>query len=207
MKSGFQPKTTQGRLIESLLNVLGSVIVDRSAVYVSTPITSGQRFARWSSQRDIEFDLSHPETYLEFKREVLDPNSEHARAIIKDLRMRFDQALIDPTALRDIEGWVQDDYRVLWGRVIEQCANTVVFLDGWHYSNGCTYEFLVANCMTPRPSILNEDLQPLTLEKGTGFVKQAISELQNSKLPTDFLQQVLHELRRLRAPKEVLAEA
>lgn len=207
MKSSFPPKTTHERLIEALLNGLGCVIGDRSAVYVSTPITSGRRFAHWSSTRDIEFDLSHPETYLEFKREVLDPNSEHARVIIKDLRIRFNEALIDPTALRDIEGWVQDDYRVLWGKVIEQYADTAVFLDGWQYSNGCTYEFLVANRMTPRPSILNEDLQPLTLEEGIGLVKQAILELQNSKLPTDFLQQVLHALTKLRTPKEVLAEA
>jgi hypothetical protein len=207
LKSNIPPETTHEHEINSLLNVLRCVIVDRSAVYVSTPITSGQRFAQWSSHRDIEFDLSHPETYLEFKREVLDPNSEHARVIIKDLRIRFSQALIDPTALRDIEGWVQDDYRVLWGKVIERYADTVVFLDGWQYSNGCAYEFLVANRMTPRPSILNEELQPLTLEEGIGLVKQAILELQNSKLPTDFLQQVLHELTKLRTPKEVLAEA
>ncbi len=207
LRSSFPPKTTRAREIDSLLNALGCVIVDRSAVYVSTPITSGQRFAHWSSNRDIEFDLSHPETYLEFKREVLEPNSEHARGIIKNLRSLFAQALIDPTALRDIEGWVQDDYRVLWAKVIEQYADTVVFLDGWQYSNGCTYEFLVAHRMTPRPLILQERLEPLTLEGGIHLVKQAIAELQNSKLPTDFLQQVLNELTKLRTPKEVLAEA
>jgi hypothetical protein len=205
--SSFPPQTTHEREIDALLNVLGSVIVGRSAVYVSTPITSGRRFARWSSNRDIEFDLSHPETYLEFKREVLEPNSEHARGIIKNLRNLFAKALIDPTALRDIEGWVQDDYRVLWARVIEQYAESVVFLDGWQYSSGCTYEFLVAHRMTPSPSILQERLQPLTLEEGIRLMKQAIVELQNSKLPTDFLQQVLNELIKLRTPKEVLAEA
>jgi hypothetical protein len=47
----------------------------------------------------------------------------------------------------------------------------------------------------------------LTLEEGIGLLKQAISELQNSKLPTDFLQQVLNKLTKLRTPEEVLAEA
>jgi hypothetical protein len=207
LKPNFPPETTHEREINSMLNGLGCVTIDHSAVYVSTPITSGRRFAHWSRNRDIELDLSHPETYLEFKREVLEPNSEHAREIIKNLRTVFTKALIDPTALRDIEGWVQDDYRVLWAKVIEQYANTVVFLDGWHYSSGCTYEFLVAYRMTPRPSILQEGLQPLTLEEGIRLMRQAIVELQNSRLPTDFLHRVLSELTKLRAPKEVLAEA
>jgi hypothetical protein len=186
--------------------MLRTVVPDRTGVYVSTPITSGRRLALWSSNRHVEIDLSHPETYLEFKREVLEPNSEHARSIVKDLRNLFPKALIDPTALTDIDGWVQDDYRVLWGKVIELYANTVVFLDGWQYSNGCTYEFLVSNRVTPRPSILDERLQPLPLEDGICLVRFAIVELQKSKLPTRFLQQVVSELTKLRASEEVLAE-
>jgi hypothetical protein len=203
----FPPNSTRQREIDSLLNMLGTVIADRSAVYVSTPITSGQRFAEWSSTRDVEFDLSHPETYLEFKREVLDPNSEHARGIIENLRGLFSRALIDPTALMDIVDWTQDDYRVLWGRVIELYAQTVVFLDGWQFSNGCTYEFFVANRMTPKPAILSENLQPLPLEEGISLLNKAIFELQKSKLPTVFLQHAQTELTKLRAGKEILAEA
>jgi hypothetical protein len=207
LKSNFPPETTHQREIDSLLNMLGSVVVDHSAVYVSTPITSGRRFADWSSGRDLEIDLSHPETYQEFLREVLKPNSEHARKIIDRLRSLFPKALIDPTALKDFEGWVQDDYRVLWARVIEQYADTVVFLDGWQYSNGCAYEFLIANRLIRRPSILHERLETLTLGNGVSLVKSAVVELHESKLPTDFLRQVVDELTKLRASEEVLAEA
>jgi hypothetical protein len=207
LKSTFPPQTSHEREIESLLNVLGSVVVDHSGVYVSTPITSGRRLANWSGGRDVDVDLSHPETYQEFLREVLRPNSEHARKIVKKLRSSFPKALIDPTALKDIEGWVQDDYRVLWAKVIEQYADTAVFLDGWQYSNGCAYEFFVANRLDPQPSILSETLEPLTLDEGTRLVQSAICELQTSKLPTEFLQQVLNELTRLQSPEKVLAEA
>ncbi len=207
MKFNFPPETTHQREIELLLNVLGSVVSNRSAVYVSTPITSGRRFADWSSGRDLEVDLSHPETYQEFLREVLEPNSAHARKVIRSVRNLFPKALIDPTALKDIEGWIQDDYRVLWAKVIEQYASTVLFLDGWQYSNGCAYEFLVANRLKPRPSILSEDLQPLTCEDGIKSIKSAVFDLQTSKLPTDFLQKVLMELLKLRASEEVFADA
>lgn len=181
--------------------------MNHSAVYVSTPITSGRRFAAWSKGRNVELDLSHPETYQEFVREVLEPNSQHARKIIHQLRRSFPKVLIDPTALKDIEGWIQDDYRVLWGKVIEQYAGTVVFLDGWQYSNGCAYEFLVANRITRLPSVLQERLETLTLEEGIRLVKSAVVELQTSKLPTNFLRQVLEELTKLRAKEEVFADA
>lgn len=207
LKSNFPPETTHEHEIELLLNVLSSVVSDHSAVYVSTPITSGRRFADWSSSRDLEVDLSQPETYQEFLREVLEPNSRHARQIIRRLRSLLPKVLIDPTALEDIEGWIQDDYRVLWARVIEQYTDTVYFLDGWQYSNGCTYEFLVANRLNPRPSILKEDQQPLKLEEGIESIKSAVLDLRSSKLPTDFLQRVLDELKQLRASDEVFANA
>ena len=207
LKLNFPPETTHQSEIDSLLNVLRSVIVDHSGVYVSTPITSARRFADWSSARDFDVDLSHPETYQEFLKEVLEPNSDHARKIINKLRSLYPKALIDPTALKDIEGWVQDDYRVLWAKVIEQYTGTVVFLDGWQYSNGCTYEFLVANGLTPRPLVLKEGLEPLTIEEGIRLVKVAVIELHKSKLATDFLQQVLNQLNKLQSPEEVLAGA
>jgi hypothetical protein len=175
-------------------------------VYVSTPITSGRRFADWSNSRASDFDLSHPETYQEFLREVLEPNSEDARTVIKKLRGRFNKTLIDPTALKDIEGWIQDDYRFLWARVIEQYAGTVVFLNGWQYSNGCAYEFLVANQVSPRCVILTETLETLTLEQGTHMVNAAIIEFRSSRSPVDFLEHVEKELTRLQY-SEVLAEA
>lgn len=190
-----------------MLNVLGSVVVDHSGVYVSTPITSGRRLANWSSGRDVDIDLSHPETYQEFLREVLEPNSEHARKIIKKLRSSFPKALIDPTSLKDIDGWTQDDYRVLWAKVIEQYASTVVFLDGWQYSNGCAYEFLVSNQLGSRLTILKETLDPLTLEEGIRLISLAVFEVQTSKLPTEFLRQVLTQLTKLQSSEEVFAEA
>ena len=206
MSVSFPLKTNFEREIESLLNVLGSVVVDRAAVYVSTPITSGRRFVDWSRRRNLKTDLSHPETHQEFVREVLVPNNEHARKIIGQMRRRFAQPLIDPTALKDMEGWVQDDYRVLWARVIEEYAGSVVFLDGWQYSNGCAYEFLIAHRLDPQPSILNEVLASLKLEEGMRLVESAILELQSSKLSSEFLREVLNELMKLHESEEVLTE-
>ena len=207
MKNSFPPQTTHESEVAALLNILGSVIAGRSGVYVSAPITSGMRLARWLRSRNVEFDPSHPESYAEFQREVLEPNCEHAQEIIGNLRTKFPNVVIDPTALKDIDGWTQDDYRYLWGKVIEQYATTVVFIDGWQYSNGCSYEFLVSyqSAADHCPLVLNENLEPLTLEAGLLLIKAAINELNDAGLSTEFLKRVTEQLAST-ALEEICAE-
>lgn len=196
MKNSFPPVTTHEREVEALLNILASVIVGRSAVYVSAPITSGKRFAQWLGSRNVEFEPSHPESYAEFRQAVLEPNCEHAQDIIGKLRRQFPNVVIDPTALKDIDAWTQDDYRYLWARVIEQYATTVVFIDGWQYSNGCCYEFLVSYQSAPDhcPLVLNENLKPLLLEQGLANIRAAIAEMKEAELSTEFLERVAGQL-------------
>jgi hypothetical protein len=81
--------------------------------------------------------------------------------------------VIDPTALPDLDGWTQEDYYLLWGRVIERYASTVVFLDDWQYSNGCVYEFLVAQRCNARS--VDERLNLLTLPDGLDLIQKAIA--------------------------------
>jgi hypothetical protein len=126
----------------------------------------------------------------------LEPNCEHAQDIISNLRKKFPNVVIDPTALKDIDGWTQDDYRYLWGRVIEQYATTVVFIDGWQYSNGCSYEFLVSyqSASDHCPLVLDENLKPLTLEQGLKLIRAAMSEMKEAGLSTEFLERVAEQL-------------
>lgn len=208
MGNTFPPRTSREGEVHALLNILGSVIPDGSAVYVSAPITSGKRLANWVRLRNMEPDLSHPETYQEFLREVLEPNCEHAKAIVAKLRETVPKALVDPTRLEDIDGWTQDDYRYLWGRVIQQYIETVVFIDGWQYSNGCCYEFLVCyqSSVGKSPTTVSESLKPLTLEAGIALIHKAIRELKSSNLSVAFLEQVAEELAIKAAPAEEYAK-
>lgn len=190
------------------MNILGCVIVDQTAVYISVPITSGWRLADWVNSRKVQVDLSNVKTYVEFQRKVLEPNYQHAQNIIRNLRKQFTDVVIDPTAFRDVEGWSQNDYRYLWGRVIEQYVGTVVFIDGWQYSNGCSYEFLVAvKCSDGgRRSLLNERLEPLTLEIGLSLIEKAIAEMKKANTPTEFLEQVAWQLSQAVSSARVGAE-
>jgi hypothetical protein len=205
LNNSFPPKTTHLREIEAFLNLLGSVIDDRTAVYISAPITSGWRLADWVNSRNVDFDSSHAESYVEFQRKVLEPNYQHAQNIIRNLRKQFTEVVINPTKLKDIEGWSQDDYRYLWGRVIEQYAGTVIFIDGWQYSNGCSYEFLVSQQCSKNESrlVLNEQLEPLSPETGIALIESAISEVRRANIPTEFLEQVAAQLAKTVSPARI----
>jgi hypothetical protein len=106
--------------------------------------------------------------------------------------------VIDPTALGDVSGWAQSDYHRFWTGVIERYAHTVVFLNGWEYSSGCTHEFLAA--IRVGAELLREDLAPLRLDEGERRIREAIAHLDDDVLSTVPLRDALQELHRLTEP-------
>ncbi|HWT01835.1 MAG TPA: hypothetical protein VN256_16430 [Pyrinomonadaceae bacterium] len=187
-----------------VLGILVSMVDGRNAVYMSAPITSGARFLRWRGQHEGDVDPWGHEFKSDFQREVVEPNRARARSVARGLRESFREVLIDPTAVDDIDGWTQDDYRHLWARIIEEYVRAVICTDGWQYSNGSSYEFLVAQrCAI---ATLKENRETLTLEEGMQLIQSAIDEMRAPGLSTVFLENVLDELGKLRAEKGVCAK-
>ncbi|MEK6408215.1 MAG: hypothetical protein AABN34_14740 [Acidobacteriota bacterium] len=186
MSLHFPPQPSHTRDIKHLLQVLASVVSPRGAVYLSAPITSGKRFVRHSEGNSVDLNRD------ELVRHVITPNLAHAASIVERLRREGIGPLIDPTAVDDFADWTQDDYRHLWGSVIERYAHTVVFVDDWHHSNGCAYEFLVAQrCgLTTR----NERDSIISLQDGIELVQSAIEESKAMGTRTTFLEHVLDAL-------------
>jgi hypothetical protein len=198
----FPPRTTHESELEAAMGVLRTVAGAREAVYVSAPITSGKRLSAWLARRDGGAKASGDGGEEEFRREVVRENLEHAKQIVAALRRECAGVLIDPTSLEDLPGWTQDDYRDFWGRVIERMAREVVFLDGWHYSNGCSYEFFVAR--RAGVATLDESRRPVTHADGARLIAGAIEETRSLGLPAEFLERVLEELNKLPARDAVV---
>jgi hypothetical protein len=197
MSHGFPPTPTHKDKIDTVVKVLASVVDGRTAVYLSAPITSGKRFLEWCTHlnKDLSpFSSQYRDAHI---REVIEPNRRHTRALVQKLRCTLPDVLFDPTAVMDLPDWTQGDYRHLWARIIEQYVKTAVFADEWHYSNGCAYEFLIAQqsgAMT-----LNQRQQPISIEEGLHLIHSAIIELQVNAQPTIFLEAVLRELSKILA--------
>ena len=88
--------------------------------------------------------------------------------------------------------WTQEDYRYLWRRVIERYARRVWLMEGWHYSDGCAFEFYVAR----REGIetLNEVGGMISRIQGISLIRGAMSEMAAMGLPTGFLRTVVSAL-------------
>lgn len=180
--------------IERLLPVYASVIDDRQAFYVSAAITTGRRYVEWRRSDAYVADEASPAYRAALHHHVIGPNIAASRAIVAELRHRRG-VVIDPAGLPDVPGWSQPDYHVFWGRVIERFVGVVVFAPSWEYSNGCGYEFMVAQscgCVT-----LDAQQRPLGRVRGRELIQHAIAEMQESGLATDFLQGVVRDLERI----------
>jgi hypothetical protein len=175
----FPPETSHEHDIEIMVEALASTI-DGPAFYVSAPITSGQRA------------VDHLRSGEAPTIQAIEANLAYARPIVKKLRSSVEATVIDPTAVGTIDGWSQPDYYVFWKRVMERYVDTVVFVDGWQYSNGCSFEFMVATRLGMRT--LDESLERLDVATGHRLICDAIAELKPMSVQTQFLESVAAEL-------------
>lgn len=175
-----------------LLGVLGCVSAERRAIYVSTPLTTGKRRAEWSTELSAGRDLSEAEYARVLRAEVVEPNRDIAVRFVEQLRRQTTRLVIDPSALPDIPGWTQPDYRAFWAGVIETLAETVVFLDGWQFSHGCAYEYLVA--VRTGLETLTQRMTPLRLPAAMAQLREAVEDLKDRQMPADFLVGIIAEM-------------
>jgi hypothetical protein len=182
--SEFPPTPRRPAEINAALKTFATVTDSGSALYVSSPLTTGQRAFEWHQRNGSTADDSAAQAG--FRENVIASNRDQAGRYVEALRAKQMGIVIDPTALEDVAGWTQSDYRFFWGRVIEEYAATVVFRDGWEYSSGCAYEFLVA--ARAGLTLLCEDLTPLSIEDGRKLLAAAIAYRQGIDL--GFLQGV-----------------
>lgn len=178
--------------IESTAYLLKSITGGWKTIYVSVPMTTGPRFLDWFCNRRSSADLTSDEYRKEHYDQVIDPNCKSARKYLSRIRRDHPNTIIiDPTSFSR-SGWTQEEYHYFWGKIIECCVNKVIFLDGWQYSAGCSYEFLTA--VRNGIETTTQDGQPLSRELGCSLIEKAIKELKQLALPTAYLERVIREM-------------
>jgi hypothetical protein len=192
MTSDFPPRAIHGQEIQLLAQTFATVLDTRTAFYVSSPLTTGERAFEWHVRNGNVSASSSFDVSARFRRDVMEPNRRQAAQYVRELRRRTGRVVIDPTALEDVPEWTQGDYLVLWGTVIQQFVEAVVFRPGWQHSSGCAYEFLVASESGAR--LLNADLAPLSIQEGRGMIAHAVDETRMRGSVSPFLEGVLQAL-------------
>lgn len=150
----------------------------RSIVYVSAPITTGRRYLEWRISRPAERENKALESA--HRRDVIRLNISAAESVVQHVRSTFSHIVVDPTQLDDIQSWEQPDYHNFWATFIQRFAATVVFVDGWQYSTGCSIELITAY----RHGIktLDQRLDPLEPNQAASLLSNAIEEFDRARL-------------------------
>jgi hypothetical protein len=178
-----------------LLSVLASLgLPPHSCVYVSTPISTGLRYLRW---REGSLDCTPGSgEYVAARQHIKSANRDDAKALIILARSAFnDYIVIDPTALADVEGWQQCDYHLYWIDIITNYVHTVIFADGWQYSEGCAIEFATAAELGIE--VIDHMRQRIDAAGGLSLIEEAIDRYMAIGVISSTLSDVAARLRRL----------
>lgn len=191
MTSEFPPRADHPDEVDKVAAAFEAVISEHAAIYVSTPLTTGRRSLDW---HDVQAGggMTTKRAERAFYEQVIEPNRLEASSFVSRLRRKEAQPVINPAALRDLPGWTQNDYRVMWGDVISRCVRLVVFRDGWEYSDGCTYEFFVA--VKQRLQMRREDQSSLTARDGVRLIQQRVQDTASSPSKSNLGNAVLRAL-------------
>ena len=192
MNDEFPPQSNREAEIEAIVSVLDSVIEGRSAYYVSTPMTTGK--SSFEPLHGAAMDRSVPGPLREHRRNTTHRNHAYVRKLVNRLRRSLASPVINPMAITGLPGWTQSDYRVLSAHVIERYVHTVIFVDDWQYTLGCSYEFLVAR-QTGAKTVTHK-LEEVSVAQGIRLIGGAVDELKRMGNYTSFLKAVTHELER-----------
>jgi len=162
-----------------LLSALDCVLNGEKAVYASSDLTTGRRFyelLRKSDARTPE-DLRAKIGDKMYRRKLFEPNSLAANAFARSLRHRLGgSTLVIAPAPLTVQGWSQKQYLEFFETLIRTRVQAVYLNDGWQYSNGCTFEFAVAQ--EAGIATFDADCEPIDRVRGVHLIECAALELE-----------------------------
>ena len=80
-----------------------------------------------------------------YKANLFDPNCEAAVGFAESVRYRHsDRTIVITPAPFSAPGWGQPEYLAFWEELLRTRIKAAWFNRNWQYSNGCAFEFAVA---------------------------------------------------------------
>lgn len=166
--------------VDIILSAIECVLNGDKAVYASSDLTTGRRFYRLLREWGVRDSAGLRDKLGEagYRAQLLEPNAAAANAFARDLRQRLggDTLVITPAPLT-APGWSQQDYLAFFETLIRTRIKAAFFNDGWEYSNGCTFEFVVAR-HAGLPTF-DANHRPLDRAGGLELIEQAAREVES----------------------------
>ena len=189
--------------VEMVFSGIDCVLHREHVIYCSSELTSGLRLYQELRQQGLKTasELRKRMGDAWFQSNLLDLNKEAAIRFAEDVRHRFhDRTIVVTPAPFSASGWNQDEYLAFWELLLRARIKAVWFNHNWAYSNGCTFEFAVAQ--DAGLPTLDQAGQPLAREEGIQLIVNAIARLQQDGFDTAKLEQNLHRAHSARVHDE-----
>lgn len=174
--------------VEIALSAIDCVLNGEKAAYASSELTSGRRVNSMLRETGVRRSSELRRTLgdAEYATRIWNPNLGAATAFARKLHHTLggDQLVITPAPLA-ATGWNQSEYLTFWELLIRTRISAVYFNDGWQYSNGCTFELLVA--LDKGLPTYDAEGKALFAAEGSMLVRSAIEELRKEGWESDSL--------------------
>ena len=113
--------------------------------YISAPIISGKNRNREMNIKDL--------------------NNFHNNLVNK---IKY---IINPSFFHK-KDWVSHDYLFFWKYIINNYVKEIIFISGWNYSGGCSFEFLIG--FLKGIPLLDHNLNEIKLTQAIKLIKESI---------------------------------
>lgn len=179
---------------------LDCVLNGEKGVYASSELTTGWRAYQLLDRHEVQSPQELREKLGDdpHRSQLLDRNIDEAGRFARRVREKLaGEPVITPAPFL-APGWTQAEYLAFWEELIRTRVKAVWFNEAWEYSNGCTFEFAVAQ--RERIPTFDAHGRELPLEGGIALVENAIRKLGERDIAPGRLPRNLETLRALRSP-------
>lgn len=184
--------------VELAFSAIDCVLNGEKGIYASSELTTGRRVHSVLLEIGAyqSSELRRRLGNQEYTTRIWNPNVAAAMEFARRLHHSLggNQLVISPAPFM-APGWNQQEYLAFWEALLRSRVKAVYFNDGWEYSNGCTFEFMVA----ADEGLPTFDAAGMPLGLATAIVQvgAAVDVLQRDGLDSDVLARSLGHLREL----------
>jgi hypothetical protein len=175
--------------VAMVLSTIDCVLNGQPAVYASTELTTGNRLYTLLRQHTLTTAAQLKERFGAdwFTEHLWNANLASACAFAGAIRSAVDGGDVITPAPFAAPGWTQHEYLAFWETLIRTRIHAVWFNDAWQFSNGCTFEFAVAQDQG-LPTFDAHGAR-LTLVDGVALIDAAVASLEQDGFDTRTLQE------------------
>jgi len=189
--------------VEMVFSGLDCALAHEQAVYCSTELTTGARLYAALREHKLKSkdELRKQMGKDWYNANLWEPNIRAAIEFAKSVRSALGgRTMVVTPAHFTAPGWSQPEYLAFWETLLRTRIKSAWFNRNWQFSNGCTFEFAVAQ--HAGLSTLDHEGNTLDLLAGIELVKDAINKLNSEGFETSKLREYLHRLSAVRAQTE-----